>query len=150
MKYIAIALLVIVLFPVIVVGGFVFNWFGKAVSVASEQVDPRELLRKYMYFKDLATSLDQQRANIDTYTTNITDITTAYKETPRQNWPRDERERLDITKKELSGLKMNYNRLAAEYNAAMSKINWRFCNVGDLPKGANEVLPREFRIYINN
>jgi hypothetical protein len=45
------------------------------------------------------------------------------------------------------GIKASYRTLAAEYNAAMAKFNYRFANAGDLPEGATEPLPREFATY---
>ena len=42
-----------------------------------------------------------------------------------------------------------HNQLCAEYNSAMSKFNYRFTNIGDLPEGATEPLPREYKPYIN-
>jgi len=48
----------------------------------------------------------------------------------------------------VAGIKASYNQLAAEYNAGMVKINWRYTNVGDLPPGSTEPLPREFKPYI--
>jgi hypothetical protein len=51
---------------------------------------------------------------------------------------------------ELDGVKASYNDLAADYNSAMSKANVNFTNVGDLPKGASEPLPREVAPYIND
>ena len=48
---------------------------------------------------------------------------------------------------EVSGITAGLNALASEYNAQMAKWNWRFTNVGQLPKGATEALPREFKPY---
>lgn len=42
----------------------------------------------------------------------------------------------------------SYNSLAVEYNAAMAKINFSFTNIGELPKGASQPLPREYKPYI--
>jgi hypothetical protein len=67
---------------------------------------------------------------------------------PRSEWAREDREQNNLNQEELAGLKMSYNTLAGEYNSAMSKLNWSFCNVGELPAGATEPLPREFKPYI--
>jgi hypothetical protein len=48
---------------------------------------------------------------------------------------------------EVAGVKASYNSLAAEYNANMVKVHWAFCNAGDLPAGAAEALPREYKPY---
>jgi hypothetical protein len=47
------------------------------------------------------------------------------------------------------GVASSYNDLAARYNSAMAKINWRFANVGDVPAGS-EALPREYREYVGS
>ncbi len=71
-----------------------------------------------------------------------------YAETPRINWPRTDLEQYNLWTTELAGVIAAYNSLAAEYNAQMAKENWAFCNVGDLPAGATEPLPREFAAYM--
>jgi len=59
----------------------------------------------------------------------------------------DVREQVGLWQSEVAGITASYNALAADYNAQMSKINYRFCNVGDLPRGATDPLPREFKPY---
>jgi hypothetical protein len=66
----------------------------------------------------------------------------------RKDWAREDREQLNVWMQEVAGVKASFNQLAAEYNANMAKFNYRFTNAGDLPRGATEVLPREFRTYI--
>lgn len=46
------------------------------------------------------------------------------------------------------GLKASYNSLSADYNARMAEVNWAFTNVGKLPHGESQTLPREYRDYI--
>lgn len=136
---------------VVVVGGIgtVFGWFGEAAQVAREELGPRALLQKYEWFKDAAAQLDKKRADIKVYEGRITSMDEDYQGTPRKDWPRDEREQRSQWQSEVAGVKASYNALAAEYNSQMAKENWRFTNVGDLPKGATEVLPREFREYVS-
>ena len=57
---------------------------------------------------------------------------------------------MSLWRSEVAGVKASYNGLAAEYNAQMAKFNWQFCNVGDLPKGADVALPREFKPYVTD
>jgi hypothetical protein len=71
----------------------------------------------------------------------------AYEGTPRKDWDRTDKEQFNLWEQETSGVVASYNSLAAEYNAAMSKINYAFTNIGSLPKGASEPLPREMREY---
>lgn len=39
-------------------------------------------------------------------------------------------------------------KVTAEYNAAMVKFNYAFCNVGTLPQGATTPLAREYKTYL--
>jgi hypothetical protein len=117
------------------------SWFGaRTVNVVAEQIDPAELLRKYELFKDEAAQLDAKLASIKIKQKQIDSM----KEMPMD---RTNREQLMIWQQELGGMKYSYNGLAADYNAQMVKINYRFTNVGDLPKGATTPLPREYKPY---
>jgi hypothetical protein len=66
---------------------------------------------------------------------------------PRKDWARDDREQYNTWQSEVSGVKAGYNTLAADYNAQMAKFNWSFANAGQLPKGADKPLPREYKPY---
>ncbi len=72
-----------------------------------------------------------------------------YKDKERFDWPREDRARYYQWQSELDGIKMSFNSLAAEYNSNMAKINYKFANVGELPKGAENPLPREYKEYLN-
>jgi len=130
------------------IASIVFGWIGGAADVVQEQVGARELLRKYEWFKTASAALDEKKANIEVFTKRVTDFNESYKGVPRKDWPRDDRERHGQITTELVGLKAAFNSLAADYNAQMAKINWQFCNIGDLPKGADRPLPREYKPYI--
>lgn len=132
------------------VASIAFNWFGRAVEVVQQEIDPGELLRKYSWFKNAAAALDDKAASIELGTKRVKSFEEMYKGTPRKDWPRDDREQYGQITTELFGLKLSFNSLAAEYNAQMAKINWRFCNVGDLPRGADKALPREYRAYLTD
>jgi two-component SAPR family response regulator len=104
------------------------------------------LLKKYEWFKDAAAQLDKKQADIAMYESMVEETKKDYG--PDQSkWPRDVRETQSQRKTEMLGVKSSYNSLAAEYNAAMAKINYEFCNVGDLPRGATKPLPRAFKPY---
>jgi len=138
--------LVIILFVLggIVGGvGYVAGWFGEAAAVAREELGPRALLKKYEWFKNASASLDRHRANLDAYKQRLASLKESYGEEPRSKWDRTDKEDWNQWHTEALGILATYNGLAAEYNAQMSKINWRFTNVGDLPEGQTEVLPRE-------
>ena len=107
------------------------------------------LLKKYNWFKDASAQLDKKIADIAVYEMKNKSITDAYIGVKRSEWARDDREQLSVWQSELAGVKASYNSLSAEYNSQMSKIQWRFCNVGDLPAGATQPLPREYKPYID-
>lgn len=138
----------IVLMLLLGIGGLVFNvislplWFAsRSVEVVKQQVDPAELLRKYELFKDEAAQLDAKSASIRIKKKQIAEI-------KNQAMDRTNREQLMIWQQELGGMQYSFNTLAADYNAQMAKINYRFTNVGDLPQGATVPLPREYKPYM--
>ena len=96
------------------------------------------LLKKYEYFKDLSAAIDKKRADIELYQIEISSYT-----------KEDDRFYVEQRKSELIGIIAMHNQLCAEYNSSMSKFNYRFTNIGDLPEGATEPLPREYKPYIN-
>jgi hypothetical protein len=120
---------------------------SEAVEVAHEEFGPRELLRKYEWFKDAAAQLDKKRADIGVYETRLKTMKEDYGDTPRKDWDRTDKEQRNVWLGEMAGVKASYNGLAAEYNSAMAKFNWRFCERGKLPEGATEPLPRDFKPY---
>ena len=121
---------------------------GEAYDVAREEVGPRALLKKYEWFKDVAAQLDKKQADIEVYESRLVSLEQMYKGVARKDWPRTDLEQSNIWRLEVAGIKASYNSLAAQYNANMSKINYAFTNVGDLPPGAVEPLPRSFREYV--
>ena len=143
-------MLIIIMVIIAVVGilGSILGWFSDYVGdVVEEEFSASELLQKYEWFKDTAATLDAKRANIQIYATRMDSIIESYGDTPRSDWDRTDKEQFNLWIQEQAGVVASYNQLAAEYNAQMSKFNWRFTNIGDLPKGATEVVPREFQSY---
>jgi len=119
-------------------------WFAsRSVAVVKQQVDPAELLRKYELFKDESAQLDAKLASIKIKQQQIKDMKT-------MQMDRTNREQLMIWQQELGGMEYSFNQLAADYNSNMSKINYAFCNVGQLPQGASQPLPREYKPYLEN
>ncbi len=127
-----------------------FGWFSEGAKVIKEEFGPREALRKYEWFKDVAAQLDKKQADMQVYSSRLKSQDDAYVGTPRKDWPRDEREQRSVWEAEVSGVKASYNGLAAEYNAQMAKFNWRFAEAGSLPRGADVPLPREYKPYSTN
>ncbi len=128
--------------------GLALGWFRQGAAVIQEQFGPRELLRKYEWFKNAAAALDAKTATLDRYAVKIGDLEKSYEGKPRSEWARDDRQQHSLWRSELDGIAASYNELAADYNSQMSKINWSFCNAGTLPQGAEKPLPREFKPYI--
>lgn len=124
------------------------RWFGEAEEVAYDEFGPAAMLKKYGWFKNASAELDKKLADIKVYEGRMTEMNETYKGLPRQKWPREDREQYNVWSSELAGVKASYNSLAAEYNAQMVKFNWRFANKGDLPKGADVPLPREYKPYV--
>jgi hypothetical protein len=103
---------------------------------------PKAQFERYQKFKDLAAALDASQADIDMYSARLE----ALEVIPRSKQDRLDKQEIQQVRAELIGVRSKYNRMAAEYNAAMAKINYRYANVGMLPEGA-EPLPREYRVY---
>lgn len=154
MKPWKIVLLVIAGLILMTVLGLVFRACGlagrmvdNAVETAYEEFKPEELLRKYEWFKNALAAMDAKKASIKVAESRMKNMEESYEGTPRKDWDRTDKEQYNLMSNEVAGLKMSYNKLAAEYNSNMAKFNWRFTNAGDLPEGATEVLPREVREY---
>lgn len=108
------------------------------------------LLDKYTRFKDMYASLEAKRATIKTLDGKIKSIEDQYEGVPRKDWVREDIQTINQWRTEIDGLKASYNNLAAQYNSDMSKANVNFTNIGELPKGATEPLPRSVATYIEN
>ena len=129
--------------------GYIGGWFGEAGQVVQQEVGPQALLTKYSHFKDMYAQLDKKKADISGAEAGIASFKTDYG-SDHLAWPRDVRESYSQKQAELLTMKQSYNSLAAEYNADMAKANWAFTNVGSLPKGATDPLPREVAPYNAN
>ena len=127
--------------------GYGLGWFQEAAEVSREEFGPRALLQRYEWFKDASAQLDKKQADIGVYESRLDALEAAYDGVGRAEWDRVDKQQSNLWRAELAGVIASYNGLAAEYNAEMSKFNWRFANVGDLPRGATQALPREYRPY---
>ena len=141
--------LIIVFFTLSVVSRTV-GWFGEAVQVASEEFGPREMLRKYEWFKDALAQIDKKVADINIYNSRLKNLKDSYEGISRREWDRTDKEEYNLCSAELTGVKASYNGLVSEYNSAMSKFNYRFANKGTLPAGATTPLPRQYKPYMGN
>jgi hypothetical protein len=138
------------LIAVIVAGMTGCRYADDASDTAFSEFKASSLLDKYKRFKDMYAALDSKRATINLLKGKIKSTEEQYKGVPRKEWAREDLQTINQWKGELDGVKASYNDLAADYNSAMSKANVNFTNVGDLPKGATEPLPREVAPYIND
>ena len=125
----------------------ILDWSCEARQVAQEEFGPRELLRKYEWFKDASAQLDKKQADIKVYMVRLENISELYEGVKRTEWAKEDRQQHNLWLTEVSGVRASYNTLAADYNSQMSKINWRFTNAGQLPAGATEPLPRSYKPY---
>ena len=132
----------------LVIGAFSYvgGWLSEGGRVVQQEVGPAALLAKYSHFKDMYAVLEKKKADISGAQNAVAGFRTDYGN-DLSAWPRDVRESYGQKKNELLTMKQSYNSLAAEYNADMAKANWRFTNVGDLPQGASDPLPRDVAEY---
>ncbi|MBC7996575.1 MAG: hypothetical protein IAF58_01435 [Leptolyngbya sp.] len=130
------------------------NYASETASVVEREVAPAVLLQRYNRFKDTLASLDAIKADIKVYQATRDAIKAGQvdengKSIPQGQWPQDVRFDYGQSQKEIAGKISAYNKLAGEYNADMSKAQFAFTNVGSLPKGATEALPRAVRDYVD-
>lgn len=116
--------------------GTVFGLFAETASVAQQEFGATAMVHKYEWFKDAASQLDRKKADLTMFDARINSLK---KSGTPDSVAQAEAERI--------GVASSYNDLAARYNSAMAKINWRFANVGNVPAGS-EPLPREYREYV--
>lgn len=121
------------------------RYIDDAQETVFQETKASTLLKKYEWFKNAKAQLEAFDASIKVQQKRLD-----WLEKDRANWNRDDKQNWHQVSVELAGIKSAYNNLAAEYNSAMSKINYRFCNVGDLPQGASDPLPRDFAPYKEN
>lgn len=117
-----------------------------------DEFKPSELLKKYEWFKDASAQCEQKLATLKTYESRFESMKEGYgvDSLKRRNWAREDKEQWNVWESEYLGLKASYNELASQYNAAMVKFNYAFCNAGDMPDGSMQPLPRQYKPYIIN
>lgn len=138
----AVVILLIIVIPVLFSGG---RMVKDGVKTAEKIYTPSEMLKKYEYYKNVSATLDRRVADISVYDSELKRIDKKYEGKEMPKW---QQEYYNTKNSERLGLINSYNQLASEYNSAMSKFNYAFCNVGELPQGAINPLPKEFKPYI--
>ena len=116
------------------------SYVNESKEVIWQETRPSVVLKKYEWFKDVSARLDSMSANIDNYQVELETLQKV------ENPSRLQYNDMVQVRREVAGLKAAYNKLAAEYNSNMAKINYSFANQGMVPEGG-EVLPREYREY---
>jgi len=134
----------------VIAGGYALSTCNEAATVAQQEFGPSAALKKYDWLKEAHAQLDKKRADIQVYEARNKAMIDSYNGAPRNKWSREDREQYNVWQSELAGIKASYNDLAATYNAKMAEVNWAFANVGQLPQGATEALPREYVTYQMN
>lgn len=141
-----------VLFMLIVLIAIPFKTCNRITSdtanVVVDEFSPSVLLKKYEEFKDMSAVLDKKTADIKVYENRFTSLKEEYGGVARSQWAKEDREQYNLWMSELAGISASYNDVAARYNSNMVKFNYRFTNVGELPQGATEPLPREYKPYL--
>lgn len=135
------------------VGCNAIRWGNEAAETTYQEVRPEALLRKYRYFKTVASNLDAIQANIAATEATQKQWDRRYARLPVEKWPIRVQEQYDQRLTELNAQKANFNDLAATYNKSMSDLSWSFCNVGEMPKGFPPdatALKRSYATYILN
>ena len=116
-------------------------------QVVQERFGATASLKKYEMFKDWSAQLDAKAATLKSYENRLKELEKSYDGRRRAEWTREDREQYNLWQQYNAGIRASYNTLAAEYNAAMVKLNYAYANVGQLPRGANGPLQREYRVY---
>jgi hypothetical protein len=126
------AIIMLVIIPSL----FMLNMCSDTAQTVQKEYAPSAMLKKYEYFKDLSAAIDEKRATIETYKSVLVTI--------------EDKSSFDYqqSRNEMLGLISMHNSLCKEYNAAMSKFNYAFCNKGTLPATNLVPLPREIKPYI--
>lgn len=122
----------------VVIATMTLRMCGDAQDVVQKEFSPSAMLKKYEYFKNLSSAIDEKRATIDVYESQLKGI------------KNHEDYQYQQVQAEMMGLISMHNSLCSEYNSAMSKFNYAFCNKGDLPATNLEPLPREIKPYISS
>lgn len=112
------------------------------INAIDREFKPSALLKKYEYYKDLSSGIDKKDAEILMYQSEIKELQAD------SSMDKDDKFYLQQRKSELIGVIGIRNQMCAEYNSAMSKFNYSFCNVGTMPQSNLTPLPREYKPYV--
>lgn len=118
--------------------GFIFGSVGDAAKVVKDQFSASAMLKKYEEFKDLSAAIQKKKADIEMYRDELSNYEIKDK---------DDKFYYEQRKSEALGIISIHNDLVAQYNSGMSKFNYRFANVGELPQSNLEPLPREYQNF---
>lgn len=134
-KYFARLFLTIILVMIV---GAVLRYCNNTLEVAHKEYSPEALLKKYEYFKNASSAIDSYRADIEMRASVLKQMSNK------------ESDNYMMSQQELMGIITEYNNMCSDYNSAMSKFNYAFCNKGDMPLSNLKPLPREFKPYMTS
>lgn len=117
---------------------FILNMASDTSKVVQNEFSASAMLKKYEHFKNLGSSIQKKRADIEMYREELSSYDIKDK---------DDKFYYEQRKAEAIGIISIHNQLVAEYNSGMSKFNYRFANVGELPQSNLESLPKEYQSF---
>lgn len=103
-----------------------------AKTVVSRTLDGDNILFNYENFKDMYEGAKQQVANIKKQEKSLDDLRKTYGEDAKA-WPKDVRDNASFIQQTIDGLNMQYQNIAARYNADSKKLNRNLFKDKDLP-----------------
>jgi len=133
----------------IFLGAFGWNmgWCSESAEVGvKEDLSSHAALNRYGWFKELSAHLNKKQSEIDALKLRLSALGGFYKNTPFYLYSENHKKQAKLWLSEVARLKAGFNDLATRYNSEHAKLNWRFANMDELPKGAEKTLPKEYEL----
>ncbi|MBI5733233.1 hypothetical protein HY967_04800 [Candidatus Jorgensenbacteria bacterium] len=130
---------------VVVVLGIVNGWFGGGPP--KNIVPDSVLAERYEWGVNLARQIDVKRVALDSLEAKKADIEKANAKKPQKKWSRKVKEQYGVLDSLISLNRSEHDKLAKEYNAEMSKWNWRFAKPDSLPQGITTPLSGPYKLF---
>jgi len=125
--------------------GLFGGMMGSASKTIQKEYSAEAILNKYEWFKNAAAALAEKKSNISVYEAKLKPL----RSMDRKDMDRTDKEQLGQWEAEVAGVKASYNALAGEWNAQISKFNWKPFKAS-LPTGSEDILQMDVAKYINN
>lgn len=133
----------VLLFVVLPVVGYVMGWIGGAANVVTKEIDPSVIQQKYVWFQAQKGAIDNADSTIKI---QINSAKAKKSSENYSNWDRTDKQSYQRSIDDISGVIAMRNGLVRDYNVAMSQWNMNFANLGSWPKGA-QYQPGDFRQF---